>query len=299
VNVTNNSGLPDQIVRLVSGGDRVRKEGVVSVTTLIRPPQQNALEKEYEDDITEDAADRIWAAYGTLMHLAIERSAEEHDEAIQELTFELPFDNWIVTGTPDHYQAGVLSDFKFTSVWSVIDGVKPDWEEQLNFYAHLLKQNGYPVDSIQIIALYRDWSKTRAHEQGYPQQQVAIHKVNLWDDEFTHGVMQERLDAYKEAMAGRSRPCTPEERWHRPDTWAVVKKGNKRASRVLPTMKDAIEWARNQTDKEYYDVFNIEFRAGEDTRCDNYCRVAAFCPQYRAVVDTRMERLADKLAIVD
>lgn len=286
--VTNNSRLPESIVRLVSGGDRVYAPNEVSVTRLIRPPQMVALESQHDGDLVEDAADRIWASYGTLMHLALEKMG--HDDALVEEKLTIDVRGYKVSGTPDLFTGTTLSDFKFVSVWTTIDGVKMDWETQLNFYAHLLREHGHTVDTLQIVAMYRDWSKTRAREHGYPQQQAAILPVKMWTPEITAAVLDQHVEQYDRAMQGEYAPCTEEERWHRPNEWAVTKKGNKRANRILPTMDAAYKWAKENAPRDpekYLDWFDVQMRPGADARCDNYCSVSAYCNQYRAQYEAR------------
>jgi hypothetical protein len=275
--VTNKTGLPLSVVKLVSGGERPFVPNEVSVTTLIRPPQINALTRIHWDELEEDAADRIWATYGTLMHYALERM--EHDNALVEEKLTLKVGDWTVTGTPDLYHDGVLSDFKFVSVWSIADGVKPEWVEQLNLYAHLLRAHGFPVHHAQIVAFYRDWSKTRAMESGYPQQQAGVHPVKLWPDERAGEFMATLVCDYERAMNGDFPDCTPEETWQRPTQYAVTKVGNKRANRLLDTQDAAVEWALANSPQGKRDWFQIARRPGEAVRCASYCQVSAWCQQ--------------------
>jgi len=79
--------------------------------------------------------------------------------------------------------------------------------------------------------------------------------------------------------------CSDKDMWKKNDTWAVKKKGQKRALRVLDSEEEAIkymEW-HNETDQAYTKKTNLEmeFRSGEFTRCGNYCSVADFCNQYK------------------
>src|SRR3990167_6497225 len=48
--------------------------------------------------------------------------------------------------------SNVLTEFKNTSVWSVIFG-KDEWEQQLNLQAAMLDLNGRVADRLEVIAL--------------------------------------------------------------------------------------------------------------------------------------------------
>lgn len=279
--ITNVTGLPDSLVRLVSG-ERVLAPNEVSVTTLIKPAQLAGLERIHYDDLVEDAADRIWATYGSLVHLALEKMG--HDNALVEEQLRTQIGGWEVVGTPDLYQDATLTDFKFVSVWTTKDGIKREWATQLNFYAHLLREHGFEVNALQVVTLYRDWSKTRAKEHDYPQQQVARWPVPIWGDHATEYLMVEAVRRYDAAMQGIYPPCTEEERWHRPDEYAVTKKGNKRASRLLPTYEEAAQWATDNTPRprKPMDWYEITKRPGLDARCESYCRVSEYCKQWAA-----------------
>jgi hypothetical protein len=75
------------------------------------------------------------------------------------------------------------------------------------------------------------------------------------------------------AEAGEALPCTPEERWEGPTRFAVMKQGQKRAVRVFDTREEA---EGNVTKEGLY----VEERTGSSIRCESYCRVSSFCPQY-------------------
>jgi len=83
-----------------------------------------------------------------------------------------------------------------------------------------------------------------------------------------HGVVKELHDS----------PCTDEERWHRPDSYAVMKEGRKSALRVFAAEGVAQAFIENHADAK---KLSIEFRQGKDIRCESYCQVRAVCPVNR------------------
>lgn len=270
--ITNELNLPAPLIAAVS---KIRQPqlGQISVTELISPPQIRALTIKHWDEITEDASERLWAAVGSLMHQMLESHADipRHQA---ERTLNTEVEGVTVTGTFDlYYEDGVLTDYKFVSVWTTMNGVKGEWEQQLNLYAHLLRLTGAHIKTIQIVAIYRDWSKNKAFESNYPSAQVQTFTVPLWTDEAAENFLLERVRLHVKAEAGEVFPCTPGERWERPTRFAVMKQGQKRAVRVFDTREEA---EGNITKAGLY----VEERRGSNVRCESYCRVASFCAQY-------------------
>jgi len=90
--------------------------------------------------------------------------------------------------------------------------------------------------------------------------------------------IKERVDLHKRADGLLNEPervdyCTPDERWARPDTWAVAKKETDRARRVLATEAEALEYIKSN----HLDGFMAWYRQGADARCESYCSYAQWC----------------------
>ena len=64
--------------------------------------------------------------------------------------------------------------------------------------------------------------------------------------------------------------------WEKPTTWAVIKVGGKRAKSVHETEAGA-QADLASAGKGY----EIQVRAGERTRCMNYCQVSQWCSQHQ------------------
>ncbi|HEX8175822.1 MAG TPA: hypothetical protein VF543_11945 [Pyrinomonadaceae bacterium] len=270
--ITNLTSLPEPLVSAVSR-KREPKPGQISVTELISPPQMRALTIKHWAELTEDASDRIWATMGQLMHKLLEEHGRESSSHLIEHTLSSEVEGVTVTGTLDLYHRdGVLTDYKFVSVWTTIDGVKREWEQQLNLYAELLRRHDYPVNRLQLVAIYRDWSKTRAQDSSYPQSQVCVFEVSLWPADEAAKFLEERVRLHRLAESGEFIECTSEERWERPTKYALMKRGRKSAVRLFDTQEEAAT-AVHQSD--HY----VEMRPGSSTRCESYCAVSAFCPQ--------------------
>lgn len=270
--ITNRNNLPAPLVSAVSVV-REPRPGQISVTELISPPQIRALTNTYWDSISEDASDRIWATMGSLMHVLLASHGQiEHHQT--EQTLSTTIDGYTVTGTFDLYEeAGTLFDYKFCSVYTTMRGVSREWEQQLNLYAELLRRSGVTVERLQIVCIYRDWSKNKVFEWSYPKSQVQTFNVPLWSSERATAFMNERLHLHLAAEEGEIAECSASERWERPTKYALMKRGQKKAVKLFDDKRAA---GRAVTKSEHY----VEDRPGMSVRCESYCRVSAFCPQF-------------------
>ncbi|KKK98440.1 hypothetical protein LCGC14_2642760 [marine sediment metagenome] len=84
---------------------------------------------------------------------------------------------------------------------------------------------------------------------------------------------QEKVKLHQLARSGTYPECTAEERWARPDSWAVMKAGAKKAYRVFEEPALAEAMANSMAGYE------VVFRPGEQVRCARYCPVMQFCSQ--------------------
>mgnify|MGYP001615716959 CR=1 FL=1 len=169
-----------------------------------------------------------------------------------------------------------LFDYKFTSVWAAKEGPRDEWVQQLNIYRWLAHRYGVAFAKLQIVAIFRDWSKPKAsREPDYPQAQVKVMDLPLWRDDSTEQFIIDRIRAHEAAKITLPE-CTAKEMWEKPETWAVMAPNRKRAIRLWPDQKSARQQA--DTGIGYF----IEVRPAERTRCESYCRCAPFCEQWKA-----------------
>ena len=279
--ITNNSRLPAPLVQAVSRHDHTWEPNTISVSGLIQPPQLRALSLKYASELTEDAADRIWSLMGTLLHSALEQHAHGLTNVIteEELTTEVL--GWKVVG---HYDLSellidgeTLTDYKLTSVWAVVNGLKSEWISQLNLYAELIRRAQRNVNRLQIVAIGRDWSQRQAkYDSTYPQQQVKVFEVPLWSSEQASSFMEERVRLHQQAERGILPECTPDERWAREPKFALMKKNQKKAVRLLNSQDEAEAMLAAKPPHTHF----IVHRLGESVRCESYCAVSSKCEQF-------------------
>jgi len=280
--LTNKLNLPQPIEKAVANDGYDSGICDISVTSLLKPPQQRALEIRHKEELTEDVSDRIWSLLGQVVHGILERAEET---AIAEERLFIDVEGWKVGGQMDRFllKEGLLQDYKFVTVYKIRDGVPEEYAKQLNIYAHILRKNGKKVKKLQIVAILRDWSKNQYAREGdpYPAQQVVLLDVPIIPDEEVEAYIKERVLLHKEAISLPSDQlpeCSKEDRWAKDDVWAVMKKGNKKAVRLCAN-EEAANLAVETAGTNHY----VQFRQGESIRCKSYCLAAPFCEQYKKI----------------
>jgi hypothetical protein len=288
VRITNELNLPEPLVRAITNDGYSRGESDFSVTQLIAPARARVLRKRHSHLITEDASDRIYSLLGQAIHTILERAeitakVEERLFAkVDGLTISGQFDRMVLIENEDN--SHTLQDWKLSSIWAVADGYKVEWEQQLNMLRWLAEANDLDVSRLQIIAIFRDWSRSRAkRDPSYPQHQVKVIDIPLWTLDRAYDFIRERLAAHVDAELGELPDCTPEERWYRGEQWAVMKAGNKRAVKLHEFKNEAEKHAAElQAEAKPGAKFVVEHRPGENGRCADYCAAYAFCKQAHA-----------------
>ena len=159
----------------------------------------------------------------------------------------------------------------------------------------MLRSQGFDARRGEIVALIRDHNQRKAKtEKDYPKHPVFKIEWDFRESDFE----QMELDVIswfsqimdEEKLSDEElKPCSPEQRWHKPDKWAVMRKGQKKAVRLFDSEEKALahmDWLADQPSNKGRGLY-IEFREGEDTRCQSYCSVAQFCPYGRKILQER------------
>lgn len=276
--ITNRYGLPEAIVKAVTF-DGYEKRGDFSVTELSLPPRIRMLRLRHDDEMVEDASERLWMLQGSAIHDTLRRANVAN--ALQEEKLTCGMDDAVVYGTPDWYEEKSITDFKYTSVWAALAPLKPEWAAQLNCYGYMYEELGFPVTRLQIAAILRDWSKGRAKQGGnYPPVPFMLLPVRKWPrpEVISYMLIRVRRHRLAEQTPDSELPvCTTLERWDKPTTWAVMLKGNKRAKRVLESYEAAEAYIPTALTAKAQARAYIQERLGESIRCAAYCNVAPFC----------------------
>lgn len=276
--IVNRFGLPEPIVKAAQHNEHQVLPGAISVTQLILPPRIRVLRERHDYEM--DVSEMTWMLFGSALHKILE--SDDDSEVFLSADFGIHGDNHLLCGTVDRIKDGVLSDYKCTSVWSLILGEKPEWEAQLNLYAELCRRNSMSLQRLQIVALLRDWSASKAqHTADYPPCPIMTVPIAMWDGDTCRRYIRDRFALHRRAeqLPDEELPmCTSEERWKKPPVFAVMKRGNKTASKNCNTREEAIQYIVAHPGNSY----SIEERPGTSPRCEgNYCGVASICEGLR------------------
>jgi len=287
--ITNKHGIPDTFVNVLKRPTYSKGRAHLSATQLLNSPKIVAMTKKFEDELEQDVSDMVWSIFGTAIHGVLEHGKD--DNHIVEERLHTTFDGWRISGAidlqiltgPDTIS---IRDYKTTSAWAVMNE-KIEWEQQLNIYAWLVETCKLKiVDSVGIVAIIRDWSRREAAKNpDYPQSPVKEITINLWPYQQREDFISERISKHSECEFHMETdeelpPCTPEEMWEKPTTFALKKKGGVRAIKVYETMEDA----ERACDEK---VHEIEVRLGTRTRCESFCPVNNYCQQWRDYQESR------------
>ena len=278
--VSNHLNLPAAFVNAVST-TRHNAAGCFSATTLNKGAKEIILSDRHFDEITVDAADSVWAVWGTAVHALLE---SQPDNNFHEEYFKVPVSNSYVTGQVDSYdmENATIYDWKTASVLKVQFADFNDWRRQGMTYAWLLKQSGLDVKKCVFIALLKDHSKTKAkNDSSYPQSPVFIYEFEITPqdmeetrDRILNKVLE--IESAYELDDDAIEPCSAEERWADGEKWAVMKNGRKSAIKVFDNQLDADAMA-GEMGNAYY----VEHRPAISRKCGEYCACKDFCHFYK------------------
>ena len=282
MNVTNKLGLPAAFVHAVST-TKHNAPSCYSATTLNKGAKEIVLTDRHFDEIEVDAADSVWAVWGTAVHALLE---SEKDDNFHEERFKVPVSNSFVTGQVDSYDMvnATIFDWKTASVWKVQFADFEDWRAQGLTYAWLLRQSGLEVKKCVFVALLKDHSKTKAKtDSSYPQSPVYKYEFDVTPEDMA--ATEERILAKVKAIEAAYKlgdddiePCSAGERWADNEKWAVMKNGRKTAIKLFDNQAEADAYAGELGNAHY-----VEHRPAVSRKCADYCSCCDFCHFYKSM----------------
>ena len=287
--ITNKFGLPQPFLTAIERDSYSRGEANISVTQLIASPRINALRQKHYADMTIDVSDRFWALMGQAIHAILESGGD--DRHLTEERLFADAEGWIVSGAIDLQRTGEkpngirLNDYKFTTV-STLGYPKPEWEQQLNCYAWLVRSNKpYDIEELAVYAILRDWKQGESKRiPGYPTAPIQKVSLPIWPETRTKKFVNDRVRLHQDAIRAlrwdeNCASCTDDDRWVRGTTWRVMKPNGKRALRTFTVQSEAEAFAAERERRGL--PTEIVKRPGSYVRCEgNYCGVAQWCDQW-------------------
>lgn len=222
-----NDGLPEPVYQWVLAASKVYDRGKadISVTELINPPRIRILKKKYWLSLKVKASSLLNVTLGQTVHKAIQDATKT---GASERRLSIMVRDWVVSGGMDHYENGILSDWKTTNKWKTLyaeEGLIEEFEKQLNVYAQILREHKIPVTNAKIWAYFKDWNRgdlkrymrlgeifVPGLKQGYPEKEWLYFDLRLWDEAEAKAYLEERVRLHQEAESLLPE-CPKEELW--------------------------------------------------------------------------------------
>tara|TARA_R100000963_G_C4606877_1_gene78611 strand:- start:358 stop:819 length:462 start_codon:yes stop_codon:yes gene_type:complete len=147
-------------------------------------------------------------------------------------------------------------------------------------YSWLLRQNDISSSSLRIVALCRDWIRSRSdRSQKYPASPIVILPVPKWPDEQQDQYIEERVRVH---MDESTIPCTSEERWARGRYMVTGTDVKLKKPKLFDTLMEASVWTQGKENPTKGIAYQITETTPTYVRCEgNWCGVRDFCPQYQ------------------
>lgn len=287
--ITNKQNLPAYLADWLEKSDSYDHNYdpfTFSATSLMKPIKASVLATRYVDKIEIDVTDLIASRLGSSIHDSIEKIETKNVSKENRVSRKVKIGDveFTVTGKYDilvnENELYTLRDIKTTSVWAYIFGGKDkDYSKQLSIYRWLLSLTYNMNDKAYIDFIFTDWQSSKAkQDKEYPQQRIIPgYEIKLMSLEETEKYIIERLNLYYQHINtpdDQLPACTKEELWAQEDTFAVMKPGNQKATKVCSSKQEADIYIKDKDIKAF-----VEFRQGKVKRC-KYCPASPFCNAY-------------------
>lgn len=269
--ITNKYNLPQSVVDAVQRHEH--RKANFSVTQLLKGATEIALEMMYPDKLEMDVSDMFNMLLGTAVHKVLEE--QERDGVLNEHYMETTvFAGMTVSGCADYIDTTIkeIGDYKTCSAWKVIFKDYEDWREQTKAYLYLwYMETGELWHDARVTAIIKDFSQTDAERKpDYPKKPIVAIPFHFADAEI-FGVAEKWeekiIEVLQKLVSQDFGCCSEKERWAKPSKWALMKEGRQSAIKLYDTEDEAVQ-AKGEDSKLY-----VEYRAGEDTKCEKYCVV--------------------------
>lgn len=222
--LTNRWGLPEAFVEAIKRDPYYAGGAELTASSIGSPPRIRALMRLHGNEIEEDVVDHLWKLLGNGVHTVLERAGRSE---IREKRIFATIGGAQISAQLDSHTVvgGKITEFKVTSVWTVVYGGREEWVAQMNTQAEVLACNGIEPRELEVAAILRDWSKSKAEEaerrrkaggeDSYPIVPVVLYAIPLWPRAERVDYITGRVVLHRAAALGDMPVCSPEERWER------------------------------------------------------------------------------------
>lgn len=291
--LTNKLSLPLPILEAIINDDYDPGRSDYTATSLLQPPRMRRLVEMFPDECVEDASELLYRLFGKIIHYILEKAAAamEAEGYVVEKRFYGSFAYndriYVVSAQIDLFDpaTGLLSDYKTSSVFAFMKGLKAEHFYQMNLQVELMRREGLAVEQAEIVGIFRDWSGDKADgDKDYPQAPAIKQAVPLILPQEVEAWVVSRLKAHEDAKKAKTQAelplCTDDEMWAKADqdTFAVTKPGASRATKLCDSKEEAEAFIASKPTAGYV----VEARYGKATRCTRYCAARRVCDQWKA-----------------
>lgn len=300
MNLTNLTGLPQPIVevaRSVINSHPQLNSNEYSVTELLKGTKEIILNRRHHDELSMDIQQTFNLWDGTAIHKLLEDATDVAFLAEQRFSLDLglwdkALEGYSISGSPDLYEkeTATLFDYKTTKVAGYDQHLSLEdesWLYQTLLYAHMLRNAGYKVDHIIIVAMMKDHSAVKAEiTANYPKYPIQLIDYSQYitngqfDANMKEFYINKVYDVIEKSKLSDDEvpPCEPRERFENED-WAIMKQGAKKAFRAGFNSQEEAEFALSgMTNTTGLYVLH---RPGDPKKCRLYCSCAPFCNFYK------------------
>ena len=279
---TNKHKIPSSIANTIIASQKEydNQGSNLSASGVSASPRQYWLSKRHEGEMVVDVIDLFRSWVGTTLHSACEGVTRKNKDLMVEERLATTIHGWKVSGQVDSFnkKTGHLTDLKFSSISSLTNPVKTEYEQQVNTQAYLLHLHGYEVNTAGLDLSAIDWYKGRTKNPDYPKTPTRHLKIDVWPYSLTEQFLSDRvslLQFYEDVPDDELLPCSPWDRWSTPTMWAWYKNPkNKRATKLFDEEMDAAVMCKKEGGK-------VEKREGVDRKCMEYCNAAPWCGYWK------------------
>lgn len=279
--ITNKHNLPPSIFNAIKYVAELYDNGGsnISASSINIPVRIYWLNKRYGEEVEVDATSLYRSFIGSCLHYFCEVAGKDDPDLILEERYFTTINGWVLSAQIDRYdkKEKELTDLKFPNIFSLNSDLKEDYIAQLNTQRYLLHLHGLDVKGMNLDVSAVDWYESRAIQKDYPKCPSKTIKVKKWSLKDTKKFIEDKISLLKshENTPDDELPlCTDSDRWRDPTKYAVIKKGNKRATKIHDCQLEAEIHAKQIGGY-------VDERKGTDKRCIRCCPVSSKCSYFK------------------